>query len=55
MKSFNLKQRKLYDTFLLILRSSTFLTTEVVTLTCNILMFPFSIETSEIFLERTLE
>ncbi len=31
------------------------LKTEVVTLTCNIFMFPFSIETSETFLERTLE
>ncbi|CAF4241147.1 unnamed protein product [Rotaria sp. Silwood2] len=36
-------------------KSSSFLTTEVVTLTCNIFMFPFSIETSETFLERTLE
>ena len=31
------------------------LTSDVVTLTCNIFMFPFSIETSEVFLERTLE
>ncbi|CAF3737373.1 unnamed protein product [Rotaria sp. Silwood1] len=36
-------------------KSSSFLTTEVITLTCNIFMFPFSIETSETFLERTLE
>ncbi|CAF4181575.1 unnamed protein product, partial [Rotaria sordida] len=36
-------------------KSSSSLTTDVVTLTCNIFMFPFSIETSETFLERTLE
>ncbi|CAF4126396.1 unnamed protein product, partial [Adineta steineri] len=37
------------------INSTNVLTTEVVTLTCNIFMFPFSIETSETFLERTLE
>ncbi|CAM4943871.1 unnamed protein product [Rotaria socialis] len=36
-------------------KSSSSLTNEVITLTCNIFMFPFSIETSETFLERTLE
>ncbi|CAM2716339.1 unnamed protein product [Rotaria socialis] len=34
-------------------KSSSSLTNEVFTLTCNIFMFPFSIETSETFLERT--
>ncbi|CAF5048930.1 unnamed protein product, partial [Rotaria magnacalcarata] len=36
-------------------KSSSSLPSEVITLTCNIFMFPFSIETSETFLERTLE
>ncbi|CAF1190432.1 unnamed protein product, partial [Didymodactylos carnosus] len=31
------------------------LVVEIVTLVCNTLMFPFSIETSDVFLERTLE